>query len=341
MHVKNFLFFLYLIFGVTSVSFADNSNIHEEQSVLLIEKNQNEVNRSSETLEFQVTEELLAGESKFNFTYPELEKLFASQDVTQDSKLLRIPILPQKLETLNLLSNLSNDEINLFLDKKNNFFAKTYKVLNFLKIPRALMQRIFNSLNEQFYTNHKKFINSNLGRTQITFAVSLGVGFPDKILNHLKSNFPRIKWPSQIGFYWMFGAGLGIRYSTINNKKSFSIGPVLEFRRGEKYFSPFAYTSAGINIQQLWSSDIDQIFDLEKTEFVKFSSLGTMNSERSFGVVTGGGIVLPPGGSVVAGIRGKGILLEIKKQLISSFYDHLKARFSQKKCSRLFEFNEL
>ena len=309
--------------------------MYADQSSVAISQSQ------SDDVNIKITPEMLEGDFKFKYSYESLVHLQQQLNVSGVEKIQGyvIPVTIENLEILNKLSDVSNEDISRFINKKNNFFEKLIRTFQFWRLPYKMANKLMLAINKEFYKNYYQFMKSDIHTTHVNLAVSAGIGFPSRLIQYLKKSVYLKNIPDQIGFYFMFSSGIAFSQSTVKTpdgqKMQLSISPVIEYKHGDRFFSPFGYVSASLNVNQLWdNSENDRMF--EKTRFFKFSSVGTLRSDKIFGITTGGGIVFPPGLSTVAGIEGDGMIIKLKKQYFKDFFGQLFVRNKTKMCSSYF-----
>ena len=336
-HMNKYIFSVFILFSASTI-FSQT-----EKAILMYTESIPGLTSQlqSDEMNIKITPEMLEGESKIKYSYESLVYMQQQLAVSGVEKIqgYLIPVAVENLEILNKLSDLSNEDISVFINKKNNFFEKLVRTFQFWHLPSKMANKLMLAINKEFYKNHYQFMKSDTHTTHVNLAVSAGIGFPSRLIQYLKKSVYFNNIPDQVGFYFMFSSGIAFSQSTVKTsegqKMQLSISPVIEYKRGDRFFSPFGYVSASMNVNQLWdNSENDRMF--EKTRFFKFSSVGTVRSDKMFGITTGGGIVFPPGLSTVAGIEGDGMIIKLKKQYFKEFFGQLFVRNKTKMCSSYF-----
>lgn len=255
-----------------------------------------------------------------------------------------IPLATSQDELMSNINNFNDEELKVFISKKNQFLKKISKTFIFFRLKPASVNKIVSLINDQFYANAQAVANANAKVFTLQWKIAGGFGLSDWILSKLKTNSYLKHLPNTSGFYFVLSTGISVVVTKKDGKSKISLEPVVEFHRMIKVFSPFIIASTGLMGSYTAEKRSPNDPALQVAQFYSMpAGVNIISNLNQFGMFGSAALSVLPGGGAAAAFEGKMYRLRIKlssaAELIASTKEFLfkpvRVR-SKRLCSMIF-----
>jgi hypothetical protein len=255
--------------------------------------------RDDQPLEIRVETEQI-GEEKIGRLTPEsLRREFderAGEELQKRmTEQLVIPNAPTEEAEFEKIRDLNIEQLNHFLAKKTWLLSKIGKGLRAIKIPARKVNRILLMLNSQFYGSARVLGSANVHGGMLTVNIPIGLAPPSKVAEALRQTRLGHLLPQRVGFFYLFGFGLGIHRVEENGRARLRLELFLDFHRlkSVKTFVAIAAAHAGLSMVYELRGPAEKLRG--QILHVDEIAAGTFRrSETHFSVTISEGLAFPP-----------------------------------------------
>lgn len=121
-----------------------------------------------------------------------------------------VPEAPSTSAGLDSLRDLSARDIQIFLVKKEKFLNKLSAWLRWLRLPRALHNRVLRTMNDRFFQSAALIAKANSQGGLVRFQGGAGFGLRSQMVEKLRTTKLGSWLPSSGGFFLSFGFGASL-----------------------------------------------------------------------------------------------------------------------------------
>ncbi len=233
---RAFRLFIFFAFLFPALSFGQDNN--ENGEVLFIETaNPKQSLPMSEELKITIHDD----PSGFSDD-PETKKIevlkklkdLVGKSVTPNEKGLAFPMAPSQSELLESLNNLSETELDLFLDRREKIIDKFAKSLKFMRAKNSIVNAALIDLNDKLYNSSQLIAKANAYSGNATFLLNGGLALPQKLVKSLKETKYGRFIPENGGFYYCLGLGAGVARANVSGKNVLNLELYLDYEHLKK-----------------------------------------------------------------------------------------------------------
>lgn len=212
--MKHFLCtFSFLIFAATSFHTSTAVAVSSGEEALVVLDTDNTAAAESEDIEVQIDPEQTPDES-ITWTRERFAQL-AQQEMGTTPAKDRVEdfIGPRDPQVLEKVLQLSDKELNDFMNRKQAFLQRFQKILQWMHRPPAKINATLAELNARLYDSYRVVAGSNTKGSVFSVSINGGLAFPSqKFLELLRLQSLGKFIPAGKGFYYLMALGIGIAH---------------------------------------------------------------------------------------------------------------------------------